>query len=112
MDTFPKPHIQKPDGDFSQDVHIWDFQAWAGCALPSIDSDICSALLLDVPDMLCTALQQECTEPQEPPSSVGGRYTLSYKSRFQAQKMQAVIQPVSQWFPAVCVGADHMSPRG
>lgn len=46
--------------------------------------------------MLHQTLQQECTEPREPARSVGGRYTLSYKSRFQAQKMQAVTQPVTQ----------------
>lgn len=102
MNTFPQSHIQKPDGDFYQDVHVWDFHVWDCWALPAIGRHLLNASLR-CQSILHKALQQEGTEPWEPARSVGGRYTLSYKSRFQAQKMQAVTQPVTQWLPAVWV---------
>lgn len=102
MNIFLETHIQKHGGDCCQDVHIWDStsKTTVSCQLWMV------AFVKCFPEMSKIHSKELCSrnaEPRKPAKSVGGRYTLPHKSHFQAQKVQAATQPVTQWFPAVWV---------
>lgn len=50
-------------------------------------------------------------EPQKPARSVGGRYTLPYKSLFPGTKDTSSDSTCDSVIPS-CVGEDHMNPKG